>query len=59
LTTLGQQIEFADTILSKGGIRWPRQLKIAQNGKRYFELELTTFDAGAAIPEAEGPAKSL
>ena len=58
LTTLGQQIEFADTILSKGGIRWPRQLKIAQHGKPYFELELTTFDAGAAIPETEGPAKS-
>jgi len=59
LTTLDQQIEFADTILSKGGIRWPRQLKIAQNGKPYFELELTSFDAGAAIPEADGPAKPL
>jgi len=39
---IAQRFEFEGTI-EAGGVRWPRTLRISQNGKSYFELRLRTF----------------
>jgi len=39
---IAQRFDFEGTI-EAGGVRWPRTLRISQNGKSYFELRLRTF----------------
>ena len=46
--SIRQDIRFEGEITSAGGVRWPRKVTIDQNGNPYFELTLTTFDAGPA-----------
>jgi len=43
---VAQQFEFAGVIESRG-VRWPRTLRIAHDGKPYFELTLERFEARA------------
>lgn len=35
-----------DGRISSGGVRWPRRIRIEQDGAPYFELRLTSFEAG-------------
>ena len=42
-----QDFRFEGEIVSHG-VRWPRRLTIDQDGKPYFDLTLSTFDAGPA-----------
>ena len=39
-----QRFEFSGTIESNG-VRWPKQIRILQDGKPFFELRLQTFEA--------------
>jgi hypothetical protein len=45
--SLHQDFRFEGEIVSHG-VRWPRRLTIDQEGKPYFDLTLTTFEAGPA-----------
>jgi len=42
-----QDFRFEGEIVSRG-VHWPRRLTIDQDGKPYFDLTLTTFEAGPA-----------
>ena len=41
-TKIPQQIDFSGRIVG-AGVRWPRSLRIRQNGAPYFDLTLTSF----------------
>ncbi|RYG34091.1 MAG: hypothetical protein EON93_08620 [Burkholderiales bacterium] len=45
---LQQTIKFSGEIVSNG-VKWPKQISIQQNGAPYYDLELATFEANAAI----------
>jgi len=40
--SVAQRFDFEGSI-EAGGVRWPRILRISQNGKSYFELRLQKF----------------
>jgi hypothetical protein len=42
--TVRQRFTFEGEIVDDG-VRWPRTIRIAQDGKPYFELRIDTFDA--------------
>jgi hypothetical protein len=44
---LVQEVTFDGTI-SASGVNWPRTLRIAQDGKPFFEMELTEFSLGSS-----------
>ena len=44
-TPILQRFYFADHRLA-GGIRWPHQVRIDQNGRPFFELRIASFSAG-------------
>jgi hypothetical protein len=41
---VAQRFDF-DGTLESNGVRWPRTIRIAQEGRPYFELRLSTFEA--------------
>lgn len=43
-----QEFTFTDTVESNG-VKWPRRIQIMQNGTPYFDLQIATFEARAAV----------
>jgi hypothetical protein len=48
---IAQRFDFSGTIESRG-VRWPQAIRIAQDGKPFFELRLSTFEV-EMLDEAE------